>query len=117
MTNKSKGMAGEGLAAAALEKAGLRIAARNVRSRVGEIDLIALDGDTVVFVEVKNWPASGAGNLEYGINEKKQKRIIETAKYFLFSHREYNDRPVRFDVVFFHAGAMTHFVSAFMETQ
>jgi putative endonuclease len=107
---------GEKRAAVVLEKAGLRVMARNVRSRAGEVDLIALDGNTVVFIEVKCWRA-GLGDLEYGINGKKQRRIIETAKYFLSSHREYNDRPIRFDVVFIHSGTVTHFESAFMETQ
>lgn len=104
------------MAAIALEKAGLRITARNIRSRTGEIDLIALDGDTVVFVEVKNWSCAGLEDLAYGITGKKQRKIIETAKYFLLSHREYNDRPIRFDVVFLHSGTITHLKSAFMET-
>jgi putative endonuclease len=109
-------MEGEGRAAAALEKAGLRVVAKNVRFGTGEIDLIALDGITVVFVEVKNWPAGRREDLEYGISGRKQKRIIETAKYFLSSHREYSDRPIRFDVVFLNSGTITHLESAFMET-
>lgn len=90
---------------------------RNVRSRTGEVDLIALDGTTLVFIEVKNWPAGRQQDLEYGINGKKQRRIIETAKYFLSSHREYSDSPVRFDVVFLNSRTITHLESAFMETQ
>jgi putative endonuclease len=93
----------------------MRVIARNVRSRVGEIDLVALDGDTIVFVEVKNWAAYGFDSLQYGVDEKKQRRIIETAKYFLSVHREYNSMAVRFDVVFICAAGTTHLASAFTE--
>jgi putative endonuclease len=96
----AKGRAGEQYAARALEKAGMRILASNFRSPRGEVDLIALDGDTLVFVEVKSWASQGVDGLEYGINREKQRRIIETAKYFLAAHREYNEMTVRFDVVF-----------------
>jgi putative endonuclease len=93
----------------------MRIIARNVSSRVGEIDLIALDGETIVFVEVKAWSQVGIEELGYAITKKKQRRIIETAKYFLASHREYNGMAVRFDAVFVGPTAVTHLASAFME--
>jgi putative endonuclease len=114
--NKSqRGREGEERAAVFLEAAGMRIIARNVRSKVGEIDVVALDGKTIVFIEVKTWSVYPIEELYYGIDEKKQRRIIETAKYFLFSHREYNDMAIRFDVVFIGPEAITHLVSAFME--
>jgi uncharacterized protein (TIGR00252 family) len=78
----------------------MSIIAKNVRSPWGEVDIVALDQDAVVFVEVKAWSAYGIENLQYGLNLKKQRRIIETAKYFLSEHREYNGKAVRFDVVF-----------------
>jgi putative endonuclease len=109
------GRIGEERAAAAMEKAGMRIIARNVRSRTGEIDLVALDGETLVFIEVKAWSAFGFEELSYGINKKKQRRIIETAKYFLSVHREYNGRARRFDVDFISPETVTHLASAFME--
>jgi putative endonuclease len=110
-----RGRKGEARAAAFLEDAGMRIIARNVRSRVGEIDLIALDGETIVFIEVKTWSVYPFEELYYGIDEKKQRRIIETAKYFLFSHRKYSGMAVRFDVIFIGPERITHLVSAFME--
>ncbi|MDR1029859.1 MAG: YraN family protein [Treponema sp.] len=114
--NKSqKGREGEARAAVFLEAAGMRIIARNVRSKAGEIDLVALDGDTIVFIEVKTWSVYPIEELYYGIDEKKQRRIIETAKHFLFSHRKYNGMVVRFDVVFIGPELITHLVSAFME--
>jgi putative endonuclease len=95
----------------------MRILARNIRSKSGEIDLAAMDGDVLVFVEVKSWPAYGLENLAYGINEKKKRRIIETAKYFLVSHREYNYSSIRVDVVFLEPGkSLFHLDSAFVES-
>ncbi|GHV70466.1 UPF0102 protein [Spirochaetia bacterium] len=93
----------------------MTIITRNFRSRTGEVDIVALDGEAIVFVEVKAWSSYGIENLEYGINEKKQRRIIETAKYFLSIHRKYNYMAVRFDVVFVSPDAITHLASAFME--
>jgi putative endonuclease len=109
------GQEGEKRAAEALEGAGMRIIARNVRSGRGEIDIVAMDGDTLVFVEVKTWAAYGFEDLRFGIDRKKQRRIIETAKYFLSVHREYNCMAIRFDVVFIGPEAITHLASAFME--
>ena len=109
------GRKGEERAAEALEAAGMVIIAKNVRSPMGEVDIIALDGETLVFVEVKAWSAYGIENLQYGVNPGKQRRIIETAKYFLSSHRKYNGKAVRFDVVFVGKEAVTHLASAFTE--
>ena len=95
----------------------MQLVGRNIRSKIGEIDLALLDGETIVFVEVKNWPVYGLENLGFVINQKKQQRIIETAKFFLASHREYKYRSIRFDVVFLRPGEpMIHLVSAFMES-
>jgi putative endonuclease len=113
--NSGAGRRGEEKAAAALEKAGMSIIAKNVRSPRGEVDIVALDGETVVFIEVKSWSHYGIEELQYGINLKKQRRIIETAKFFLAAHREYNEMAVRFDVVFVGKDALTHLASAFME--
>ncbi|GHU05332.1 UPF0102 protein [Spirochaetia bacterium] len=109
------GKKGEDRAAAALEEAGMTIITRNFRSPMGEVDIVALDGETIVFAEVKAWSSYGIENLEYGINQKKQRRIIETAKYFLSIYRKYNYMTVRFDVVFIGPDAITHLASAFME--
>jgi putative endonuclease len=121
LNRSGAGREGESRAAAYLEASGLRIIARNVRSRIGEVDLIALDGETIVFIEVKTWSTYTFDSLSYGMNSKKQRRIIETAKYFLSVHREYNSMAVRFDVVFISpaakaaSGELTHLKAAFME--
>jgi len=104
------------VAAKTLEEAGMSIIARNFRGKRGEIDIVALDGETLVFAEVKTWSGFGMENLAYSIDPKKQGRIIETAKYFLSRHRQYYRRAIRFDVIFIGKGAVTHLASAFMET-
>lgn len=109
------GKEGEDRAATSLESAGMSIIARNFRWQRGEIDIIALDGETLVFAEVKAWTAYGIENLAYSVGPKKQHRIIETAKYFLSVNRQYYGKAIRFDVVFVSKEAVTHLASAFME--
>ncbi|MBQ7793337.1 MAG: YraN family protein [Clostridia bacterium] len=96
MTEKRQiGDFGESAAAAYLEKKGLKILKRNYYCRVGEIDIIAADGDTVVFVEVKTRRSARFGRASEFVDWKKQQRIIKTALYYIGSA----DRAIRFDVV------------------
>ena len=111
----SLGKNGEDRAAAYLEAKGLRILARNIRSRTGEVDLVAIDGETLVFVEVKTWSTYTVDSLQQGISPKKRRRIIETAKYFMAVHREYNCMAVRFDIVFISPDRIVHLDFAFTE--
>ena len=111
----NKGRDGEAAAASYLEEKGMQILERNFRSRKAEIDIIAIDGQTLVFTEVKAWSAYGVENLEYAIDSKKINKIIETAKYFLSLHRKYRYMPTRFDVIFVSPEGITHLASAFSE--
>jgi len=124
----AQGKTGEKQAAEALEAAGMKIIAKNFRSKFGEIDIIAVDesagnpaSDILVFAEVKAWSAFGIENLQYSIDIKKQNKIIKTAKYFLSENRKYSNMSVRFDVVFVKSAKppercqITHLASAFME--
>lgn len=115
MTNNERGKDGEKQAAAALEAAGLEIIEQNIRTREGEIDIVALDGETIVFVEVKTWASFGLEDLQYGIDIRKQRKIIKTAKYFLSKNRKYSNMAVRFDVIFVKNNSITHLASAFTE--
>jgi len=120
MNTKTAGKIGEEQAASVLQAAGMEIIAKNYRSKIagrqtGEIDLIALDKETIVFVEVKNWHTFGFEDLQYGIDIRKQRKIIKTAKYFLSENRKYNKMSIRFDVIFVNGTQITHLASAFME--
>ena len=110
-----KGRAGEAAAMFLLEEKGMRILERNFRSSRGEVDIIAQEGETIVFVEVKTWSAFGIDALEQAIDVKKQRKIIETSKYFLAFHRKYRYMAIRYDVVFISPQGITHLASAFTE--
>jgi putative endonuclease len=112
---RDNGRTGEEAAANHFEKMGIKILERNFRTRMGEIDIIALDGQTVIFAEVKTWSKYGIDSLEQAINAKKQRKIIETSKYFLSLHREYRYMAIRFDVIFISPQGITHLASAFTE--
>jgi putative endonuclease len=91
------GRRGEDLAAGHLESLGYQLAARNHVNRLGELDLVALDGGTVVVVEVKSRGRAGRPPAE-AVNARKQRKLIPVASLFL-KIRRWQDRPVRFDVV------------------
>ncbi|MGE5177721.1 MAG: YraN family protein [Bacteroidota bacterium] len=90
--------AGERIAEEMLRLRGFAILDRNVRSGRGEIDLIARDGDTVVFVEVKLRTGSDPAAALAAVNWKKRIDVERAATRWLQS-RGLTDRPVRFDVV------------------
>jgi len=121
LSNTSLGKKGEEQAAAALEAAGLEIIVKNYRSKAGEIDIIALDGETIVFAEVKAWSKYGIEDLARGIDLRKQRKIINTAKFFLLENRKYNSMSIRFDVIFVkvcktsEGCQISHLASAFTE--
>lgn len=93
------GRSGENRVAASLENGGWTIIARNWRTRRGEIDIIALEADTLAFIEVKTWPRGEEQDLDLVIGHNKRKRMVETAKCFLDTHRQYNGMYIRFDVI------------------
>ena len=97
-TNQYLGKEGEGLALAFLLKRGYRIIARNFRTRLGEIDIIAQDGSTVCFIEVKARRQTSYGAGQEAVNRYKQRHMAKVALYFLQS-KHLLERPARFDVV------------------
>lgn len=100
MSDERKVLGGEGERAAErfLRRQRYKILERNYRNSLGEIDLIALDGRTVVFVEVKTRRGAGYGSPLEAVDARKQRQIIRVAKSFLAHHR-LHDREARFDVV------------------
>lgn len=89
---------GEKIGARFLKRAGYRILERNYRSSAGEIDLIAADGDTLVFVEVKTRASDEAADPEAAVNYHKRRQIVRVAKSFL-AHAQCQNAPARFDVL------------------
>lgn len=94
----SKGKAGEDLAAAFLTKEGYRILERNFRSPLGEIDIVAVDRGTLVFVEVKTRSSNKFGSPEEAVNPRKQHQMTKAAQLYISRKRLFNS-PARFDVV------------------
>ncbi len=92
------GAVGERAAERFLVRARYVILARNYRCRQGEVDLIALDGCTVVFVEVKARRGPGWGTPIEAVTPFKQRRLVRVAEHFLARHR-LAGRAVRFDIV------------------
>jgi len=110
-----KGKIGEDKAVDYLVDAGMKVIDRNYRSKYGEIDIVAQLDETIIFVEVKNWSAFGADDLQISLDSRKQQKIIKTAKFFLFKNRKYSNMAIRFDVVFVKNNSVTHLASAFVE--
>lgn len=92
------GRRGEDLACAELERRGCAIVARGYRTRFGEIDIVARDGETTVFVEVKTRAGDDFGGAAAAVTPWKQRRLTRMAIDYLSRHR-LHDRPCRFDVV------------------
>jgi putative endonuclease len=95
------GKTGEDLACAELERRGYEILARRYRQRGGELDIIARDGATLVFVEVKARERHDFGEAAEAVTAFKQRRLARVALDYLARQRCF-DRPCRFDVVSIH---------------
>ena len=81
------GQLGEKLACNFLKKKGYQIVDQNYRTRGGEIDIVAKDGDTLVFVEVKTRKSTAFGYPEEAIDERKCHKLAMTAECYLAEHR------------------------------
>ncbi|MDI6900417.1 MAG: YraN family protein [Anaerosomatales bacterium] len=92
------GKRGEEAAAAYLERLGYQIVDRNWRTKVGEIDIVALDGETLVLCEVKTRRSRRTGTPEDAVSATKQRRIARLAEAYLTS-AGISGCPVRFDVI------------------
>lgn len=102
---------GEERAAAYLASRGLAILARNFRARVGEIDVIAQEGDVLVFVEVRSRSSGSFGGALESISPHKQRRIQAAANLYLSKLRR--APPCRFDVVLIEGGEVRWLKAAF----
>lgn len=108
---QKQGRQAEDRAQALLEEKGLRILGRNLCCKVGEIDLVAADGDTLVFVEVRQRTQLQFGSAAASVNPQKQRRLVRAAHYFLpaIARRHFGGRlpRCRFDLVSVEPGGLT----------
>ena len=93
------GDAAETLAARYLQQQGLAIRERNYRTRLGELDLICEDGETLVFVEVRYRRRNHYGSGLDSVDRRKQDKLVKSALYYLQCHPRLASRPARFDVI------------------
>ena len=114
-----RGDAGEDLACDHLRRHGLKILARNYRCRAGEIDVVAEDRGTVVFVEVKERGDESHGRAVEAVTLEKRRRILRAAHVYAAKHG-LAEGPIRFDVVAIDWGPdgprVRHDAGAFGET-
>ncbi len=103
LLKKMLGRKGEDRAAVYLARQGYRILERNYTTPSGEIDVIAMEGDTVVFVEVKTRTSDAFGAPELAVNARKQQRMIRAALGYI-KYKKLHQVPCRFDVVAISAG-------------
>ncbi len=92
------GKSGEDLACGELQRQGYTIVARRYRTRYGEIDIVARDGPTIVFIEVKARTSDHYGEPAESVTLYKQARITAMAEDFI-ARRGLSGAPCRFDVV------------------
>ncbi|MGE8359793.1 YraN family protein [Pseudomonas sp.] len=96
---QGSGNAAEALARQFLEREGLRLIAQNWRCKRGELDLVMLDRDTVVFVEVRYRRHTAWGGAVESVDARKREKLILAATYFLQQDSRWAKHPCRFDVI------------------
>jgi putative endonuclease len=96
--SKTLGQRGEAAAARYLRRRGYKILARGDHLRRGELDLVALDRKTIVFVEVKTRQSAAMGHPEEAVDIFKQRKLTRLAETFLKRYK-LQGRPARFDVI------------------
>jgi putative endonuclease len=101
------GKAGESLAVKKLASSGYAILEKNFRAKSGEVDIIAKDKETIVFVEVKSRKTNRYGNAKYSITPQKQRKISMAALTYL-KQKKLTKHKARFDVVIIHTDNNNH---------
>jgi putative endonuclease len=96
---KAAGALGEELALAHLQAHGLKLITRNYRCKVGEIDLVMLDGATLVLTEVRYRASTDYGGAAASVTWRKQRRLANAAEHLLMKRADLKRYPARFDVV------------------
>lgn len=99
LDRRARGDAVETAALGFLQRHGLRLLARNAQARGGELDLVMLDGETLVFVEVRYRATSAFGGGAASVDAGKRRKLVRAAQAFLLRHPQHADTPCRFDVI------------------
>ncbi len=113
MNKRGVGKAYEDQAVRFLETAGYTILERNYSCKFGEIDIIALDGSTLIFVEVKYRRTHASGFPEEAVGRTKQRKISLSADYFCLERGVRDNQECRFDVIAIDGGEIRHYPNAF----
>lgn len=112
------GQSGEWMAQEFLERQGYRFVARNWHCTSGELDLIMLDGDELVFVEVKTRRGEASGRAGEAVSPSKTLKLLASAEWYISAHPEHQARIWRCDLVAITISAyplppqITHYVNA-----
>ncbi len=101
----ARGRRSEDLARRHLEAQGLELLLANYRCRAGEVDLVMLDGTTLVLVEVRSRTTTTHGDAASTVGARKQQRLVRAARHLLLTHPQYRRLAARFDVVAIDPGA------------
>jgi putative endonuclease len=96
---KAIGLLGEEVALAHLLQHGLRLVRRNYRCKLGEIDLVMLDGGTLALIEVRCRASNDYGGAAASVDWQKQRKLVKAAEHLLMKNTELRRYPARFDVV------------------
>lgn len=113
MNNRKTATEGENAACEYLKGIGYAVIERNYSCPLGEIDVIAKDGDVIVFVEVKSRNTAQFGLPEESVDGRKKKKIILTARYWMSAHTRESHSGCRFDVISVLRGEVRHLINAF----
>lgn len=99
LSTRQHGQLAEDAACLYLAQQGLKLVARNFVSKMGELDLIMRQNDTLVFVEVRSRKNNHYGHIAATVTTHKQKKLIKTAQLFLQKYQLIDKIPCRFDVI------------------
>jgi putative endonuclease len=103
-SRQESGQRAEELAAGFLRRQGLAILMRNYRCRVGELDIVAREGDVLVVAEVRTRADDSYGGAAASVDRRKQVRLTRAAARLLQQRRDLAQLPVRFDVIVVRGG-------------
>lgn len=112
MNKRSKGQEYEDKAVNHIKGLGMTLIDRNFYTKFGELDIIALDSETLVFIEVKYRSNGSYGHPAEAVTFQKQKRMIASSKWYMMKNG-YRDINVRYDVCGWHRGKLEYYKGAF----